>query len=79
MNDAFQQYPNAPDIYISRCFYEIAVGQLKDAMKELESCEERLKECQRDSKESKEVNSWQQKALGHLCLLARAVIEFNKG
>jgi len=59
MNEAFQLYPNAPDIYISRCFYEIAIGQLKDAMKELESCEERLKECQREVKESKEFTGWQ--------------------
>ena len=53
------------------CFYEIAVGQLKQALSYCETCQQQLGYNNQVS-----ANDTSLKAL---CMMARAIIEFNKG
>ena len=50
------------------CFFEIAVGSLKQALGYCETCEQQLTH-----------EPTKKHSLKALCLLARAIIEFNKG
>ena len=59
----------APDNLVSMCFYNIAKGQLKEAIYACQTCEQQFKH-ESDSEQS---------GLKGLCQLLHVIIDFNKG
>ena len=55
------------------CFYEVAAGQLKQALGYCETCEQQIKHMHSRGGQKDTTG------LQHLCLLARAIIDFNRG
>ena len=70
-----------PNNLISMCFYVITAGQLKQAQTYCETCEQQLKS-QVSAVKYASQPAGQSASASHvkaLCMLARAIIEFNKG